>query len=117
VPHVVLNGQISIEEIFNRLPPLFIRNETLILRTMDVYFARGKHAILIESLALESGAKTSFLAMISGRENGVVVRLYPRMDVEKTDGVKRVLAEIAKQLKRLFPELNVGETNLESYLN
>jgi hypothetical protein len=116
VPHVVLNGQVSIEEIFNRLPLLFIRNEALILRTMDAYLARGKHAILLEALAVESGAKTSFLAMISGREDGVVVRLYPQMDVEKTDGVKRVLAEIAKQLKLLFPELNVGETNLDSYL-
>jgi hypothetical protein len=117
VPHVVLNGKISIEEIFNRLPPLFIRNEALILRTMDIYLARGKHAILIESLALEASAKTRFLAMVSGREDGVVVRVYPRMDVEKTDGVKQIVAEIAKQLKLLFPELSVGETNLNSYLN
>jgi hypothetical protein len=57
------------------------------------------------------------LAMISGREDGVVVRVYPQEDVEKTGGVKRILAEVTKQLKLLCPELDVGETNLDSCLN
>jgi hypothetical protein len=116
MPHVVLMGKIPIEDMFNRLSSLFIRNGPKILRTMDVYLERGKSAILIESLAIETGVKRQFLSMISGRDDGVVVRLYPQMEVEKTDGVKQILAEIAKQLKLTFPELHVGETNLDEYL-
>jgi hypothetical protein len=117
VPHVVLTGKIDIEDIFAVLEPLLIRNEQTVLRTIDVYMERTKNAILVEALAIENGIKRTFLVMISRREDGVVIRLYPKFDVEKTDGVKKILAELAKQLKGAFPHLQVGETNLQEYLN
>ena len=83
---------------------------------MEVYIEREKNVILIDSLAIETEKKTAFLAMISGRSDGVVVRLYPKIEVEKTEGVKMILAELAKQLTATFPELKVGETNLDDYL-
>jgi hypothetical protein len=54
--------------------------------------------------------------MVSRREDGVVVRLYPRMDVEKTQGVKTILAQVAKQLLEAPLGLRAGETNLPEYL-
>jgi hypothetical protein len=63
---------------------------------------------LIECLAIDSGSKVSFLTLISGRQNGVVVRLYPKIEVEKTNGVKQILAEIAKQVMQEFPGSEVG---------
>jgi len=117
LPHVVLNGKASIQNIFEKLEPLFVRDGTEILRTMELYLERNKNAILIDALTIESDEKKSFLAMITGRENGVVVRLYPKQEIEKTDGVKRILAEIAKQLVRKFPDFKTAETNLEEYLS
>jgi hypothetical protein len=117
LPHVVLNGKASIQNIFEKLEPLFVRDGTDILRTMELYIERSKNAILIDSLAIESDKKKSFLAMITGRENGVVVRLYPKQEIEKTEGVKRILAEIAKQLLRKFPDFKTAETNLGEYLS
>ena len=116
LPHVVLNGKAAIENIFKELKPLMIRNENSILKTTDVYLEREKKATLIDSLAIDADKKTVFLAMISGRNDGVVVRLYPKIDVEKTEGVKMILVELAKQLIATFPELTVGETNLDNYL-
>lgn len=116
MPHVVLNGKAAIENIFKELKPLMIRNENSILKTTDVYLEREKKATLIDSLAIDADKKTVFLAMISGRNDGVVVRLYPKIDVEKTEGVKMILVELAKQLIATFPELTVGETNLDNYL-
>ena len=116
VPHVVLNGKVSVENIFEELEPLLIRSENSILKTTDVYLEREKNVILIDSLVIDSEGKTVFLAMISGRDDGVVVRLYPKIDVEKTEGVKKILVELAKQLIATFPELTVGETNLDNYL-
>jgi hypothetical protein len=116
VPHVVLNGKVLVENIFEELKPLLIRNENSILKTMDVYLEREKNVILIDALAIDADKKTVFLAMISGRNDGVVVRLYPKINVEKTEGVKKILAELAKQLIATFPELKIGETNLENYL-
>ena len=117
VPHVVLNGKASIQNIFEKLEPLFVRDGTDILRTMELYLERSKNAILIDSLAIEANKKKNFLAIINGRENGVVVRLYPKQEIEKTEGVKRILAEIAKQLLRKFPDFKTAETNLEEYLS
>ncbi len=116
MPHVVLNGEAAIEDIFKELKPLMMRNENSILKTTDVYLEREKNVILIDSLAIDAGKKTVFLTMISGRNDGVVVRLYPKIEVEKTEGVKMIIAELAKQLIATFPELTVGETNLDIYL-
>jgi len=116
LPHVVLNGKTSIEEIFDKLSPVFVRNGECILKTKETYLEKNKKDMLIDSLAIEKGKKTVFLALISSREDGVVVRLYPQFEVEKTDGVKQILAELAKQLLQTFPEMRVGETNLQDYL-
>ena len=116
MPHVVLNGKAAIENIFKELKPLMIRNQNSILKTTDVYLEREKNVILIDSLAVDADKKTVFLTMISGRDDGVVVRLYPKVDVEKTEGVKKILSELAKQLIATFPELKIGETNLDNYL-
>jgi len=116
MPHVVLNGKVNVEDIFVKMKPLFIRDVESVLKTASMYIERGKGSILVDSLVIEGGKKTSFLALIGGREDGVVVRIYPMFDVEKTDGVKRILAEIAKQLLEIFPELKLGATNLADWL-
>jgi len=116
LPHIVLNGKTAIENIFKEFKPLMIRNQNSILKTTDIYLEREKNVILIDSLAIEAAdKKIVFLAMISGREDGVVVRLYPKVDVEKTEGVKKIIVELAKQLIATFPELKIGETNLDNY--
>ena len=73
--------------------------------------------ILIDSLAIDAGKKTVFLSMISGRNDGVVVRLYPNIDVDKTEGVEKIIVELAKQLIATFPGFTVGETNLDNELS
>jgi len=116
MPHVVLNGKVNVEDIFVKMKPLFIRDVESVLKTASMYIERSKGSILVDSLVIEGGKKTSFLALIGGRDDGVVVRIYPMFDVEKTDGVKRILAEIAKQLLEIFPELKLGATNLADWL-
>ncbi len=116
MPHVVLNGKVNIEDVFAKMNPLLIRNGEHILKTANMYIEREKKSILIDSLVIEASKKINFFAMVSGREDGIVIRIYPRFEVEKTNGVKRTLAEIAKQLLQLFPELKVGQTNLTEFL-
>ncbi len=116
MPHVVLNGEINVEEIFRSLKPIFIKEDSKILRTNDFYLERGKQTILIDALAVDSTGHRNFLAMISEREDGIVVRIYPKFEIQKTESVKRLLAEIAKQIIQIWPQLKIGETNLIQYL-
>jgi hypothetical protein len=116
MPHAVLNGNVDLDDIFNKFKGVFIRNENGILKTDNIYISRDKTAILIESLAIEGGVKNSFFALINRRNDGVVVRIHPVIEVEKTSGIKNILSEIAKQLLVVFPQLTIGETNLSEYL-
>ena len=116
MPHVVLKGEIDMEEVFRRFKPVFVKTERGILKATDAFMDRGGRSILVDSLAIEGGERWRFLMLIGQREDGLVVRLFEVPEVEKTEGVKRVLAETAKQLMDLFPQLELGETNLERYL-
>ena len=116
MPHVVLNGSVSLKDVFDNLIPLAIRNEEEILRTLKKYIDTEEKSILLEALTIEKGRKNDFLALLTRREDGLVIRIYPYSSVEKTEGVKKILAEIAKQLLETFPNLKVGKTNLQDVL-
>ena len=117
MPHVVLKGPVDMDEVFRRLKPVFVKTERGILKATDAYMDRAKRTIIVDSLAIEGGEKDRFFMAIGHREDGLVVRLFEVPEVERTEGVKRVLAETAKQLLETFPDLEVGETNLERYLD
>jgi len=117
MPHIVLNGDINVETAFNVLDNIFVQQDTGILKTTDQYLEKKKQIMLIQSLAIEKGKKTSFLAMINDREDGVVIRIYPGNDnIEKTSGVKQILAELAKQLLQKVENISIGKTNLQEFL-
>ena len=102
MPHVVLNGNVSIDEIFNKLRGVLICNESRILKTDNIFMSHDKTSIIIESLTIEAGFKRIFFTMIGRRDDGVVIRIYQGSEVEKIIGVKSLLSEIAKQLLAAF---------------
>jgi hypothetical protein len=116
MPHAVLVGSISIETIFNELEPLFVKEEDMILKTSRKYIEHDKSSILIESIVIEGGIKTEFLTLIGKRDDGIVIRVSPILEVEKITGVKRVLAETAKQIISKYSEMKIDKTNLEAWL-
>jgi len=116
MPHVVVNGDLMVEDAFGLLKPVFLKEEGLILKTSAKYMDEVKRNIIIESLSIEGGSKRDFLVLVSQRDDGVVVRLHTILEVEKTDGVKRLLAEVAKQIIASTPGTKVGKTNLTEFL-
>ena len=117
MPHVILNGSISIEDVFNSLLPFTIRDENYVLRTLSKYINTEKTSILVEALSIEKDGKIAFLVVLGNREDGLVIRIYPELDIKKTDGVKKILAELAKQTLQKFPNLTIGKTNLQDFLS
>jgi len=116
MPHVVLTGTTKIVEVFQQLSPIMLRYEKTLLKTSDKYINFNKNSILVEALAIEDGNKISFLVLIGKREDGLVVRIYPEFAIEKSKGVKRILAGMAKQLLERFSELKIGKTNIQELL-
>jgi hypothetical protein len=103
------------ENVFRALKPLLTTDWREILNTTESYLEREGNAILIDWLSIQRN-KISFLMMIRGREDGIVIGLCPILEIEKTEGVKRRIAETAKQLVQAFPELKTGERNVSEYL-
>ena len=116
MPHVVLTGDVSLSDVFEKIEAFVVREGKNILKTSDNFINQDETSILVEALVIENNNKTSFLVLISKRDDGLVVRLYPQIEVEKTDGVKTVLAKIADALIDAFPSLAVGKTNLQDFL-
>lgn len=116
MPHVVLVGDTRIEEVFERLEPMMIKDGGTLLKTTARYLESGGSSILVESLAIEDGSKTAFFTLIGRRDDGLVVRLHPMSDVEKTVGVKRVLAGTARAIMAAHDGFTVGKTNLQDLL-
>ena len=111
-----MKGEIRLRDIFNALLPLFIQDEKNILKTQKKFIDSEENSILVEALAIEDEKKSSFLALLDKREDGLVIRIYPKSNIEKTEGVKKILAEIAKQILNKFSNLKIGKTNLQNFL-
>lgn len=116
MPHVVLSGEISPAEVFDSLEPLMFREGGTVLKTSAKFLEAGGASVLVECLAIEDGKKSAFFALMGRRDDGLVVRLHPVTDPEKTDGVKRVLAMLANQVMEKHQGLSVGKTNLQEFL-
>lgn len=70
---------------------------------------------MIEGLAIEKGNKLNFLFMLNSRQDGLVIRIYPYYDFEKTMSVKKISAEVAMQILEKFPNTKIGKTNLQDF--
>jgi len=115
MPHAVLVGETDLVKIHQGLEPFSERAGDTIMKVSSAYLERGGKSIIVEAAAIERGKGTNFLALISKRDDGLVVRLHPSLEVEKTDGVKRLLALLAKRIISLSPGLAVGKTNLQEF--
>ena len=116
MPHVVLNGDVQLRDVFQRLRPLVLRDPQTLIRTNKKYLDSEGTAIIIESLAGQPNRLHQFLTVVNARKDGLVIRIHPYSQVEKTSQVKQLLAEIAKQLLVALPDLRLGKTNLQEFM-
>lgn len=116
MPHIVLEKINSTKEAFDALMPFGEKIEGGILKVMDKYINANEQIALIESLAIENGVNQSFFVQLSQKKSSLTIRLLPLTDPEKTDGVKTIMAKIAKQIKDSDSNIEYGKNNLEAFL-
>jgi len=116
MPHIVLENINSTQEAFEAVEPFSNKIEGGILKVMDKYINANGQTSLIESLAIENGNNQSFFIQLTQKKSSLTVRLLPLTDPEKTNGVKTIMAIIAKQIKDTNPDISYGKNNLEDFL-
>lgn len=87
-----------------------------ILKVVDLYLNRSGSTALVDCVAVEEGRSQSFFVQLSQKDRQITVRLLPATDPEKTTGVKRLLAHIARQLLAASGGGRFGKTNLQDFL-
>lgn len=117
MPHVVIEEAPDLATAVRSVKPSAVRNGNEILKVLDVYLSRSGQAALVDCVAVEEGRAQNFFVQLSQKDRQITVRLLPATDPEKTVGVKRVLALIARQLREAAAGSRFGKTNLQEFLD
>lgn len=116
MPHIVLEGTVDLKTYYSRYEPASIKTGDDIFKFQNIFTNQAGDTLLIEALAIEGRHINRFFLQIAGREDAVTVKIYPGTDPEKTGGVKKMLALVAKQIKDMNPGARYGTTNLKEFL-
>ncbi len=116
MPHIILEGPVDIRQFLATYRPLILKDRGAILKLQHAYLSTAGDEVLLEALAKEDGPPIRFLVQILIRDTATTVKIYPGIDPEKTAGVKRIIALVARQLKGGNPAITYGTTNLSDFL-
>jgi len=116
MPHVILEGPVDIKQFLASYRPVVLKGPGEILRLQHAYLSTTADEVLLEALAKEDGPPVRFLVQILVRGTATTVKIYPGIDPEKTAGVKKIIALIARLLKDQNPAVRYGTTNLKEFL-
>jgi len=112
VPHVVLEGHITIDDAARHFEPFVVRERDLVIKAERFYRERDGRAALVEMVVVRPGHTQKFFIQLSPRDEGLTVRLEPLTDPEKTPGVRRSIAHVAQRLA-VATGARYGNTNID----
>lgn len=116
MPHIVLENINTVKAAFEAITPFAEKTERGMLKVSDKYINTSGQVVLIEALAIEDGKNQNFFVQLSQKNSSLTIRLLPMTDPEKTNGVKTIMAKIAKQIKDSNTGISYGKTNLQDFL-
>jgi hypothetical protein len=116
MPHVVIEETLDLGLACQGISLASARSGGEILKVVDVYLNRSGRTALVDCVVVEEGHSQAFFVQLSQKERQITVRLLPATDPEKTAGVKRLMALIARQIHEAIGGSRFGKTNLQEYL-
>lgn len=116
MPHVEVRGGPPLRELQARFQPATVSWDGAVLKTLASYLSSDERTLLLDCLTVEGHLRQSFFAILTHRETGIMVRLLPRTSPEKTPGVKRLVAWVARTVRTGHAGAEFGATNLSDLL-
>ncbi|MCC5875885.1 MAG: hypothetical protein JJU11_06670, partial [Candidatus Sumerlaeia bacterium] len=86
MPHVILNGPLSPEDIWLAFQPIEFKEKENLYKAEAAYLNSDKTELLIRSLVVERGFKRKFLVRISAREEGIHLGIDSLASPDKSEG-------------------------------
>jgi hypothetical protein len=115
MPHLVLRGKVDVDRVARELEPGVVKWRRAVLKIGDRWCRVDREALLIDGVVVELGRPLHPVAMVAFRDADTVLRLWPVVEVERTQAVQRWLAVIACGLQRLGAGL-VRTSNISAEL-
>ena len=111
MPHIVFDKMIDLSIFSEKFKEIF-QKEPILIKVENMFTDRHKRLALLPDVVIDS-KNQNFLIEINVKEEKTTVRLYPRTDPEKTEGVLVALSMVGKLILDIFPDLHVTKTNIE----
>ncbi len=112
MPHVILSPEVDPEEYFLRFEPWKeARSDGTILEVRSAYLRRDRQVVLLQAISLELGPAQHFFVAVEKKRKQVTVRCHPHPSPARTEGVKDIIAKVARDL--VGQGARVEKTNLD----
>jgi hypothetical protein len=98
MPHIILRGEISPEQVVEDFLPKVHRWGRAVLKLSECWLRKDRRALLVDGVVVELSRPLHPVILVGVQENETHVRLWPRVDVERTWPVQRLLAVYAADL-------------------
>jgi hypothetical protein len=115
MPHVIREGRADLLGAWKGLALGPWRWGTAVGRVEGCFLGRDGGALLVAGVVVEFGRPVHPHVLITLREDATAVRLWAPVAVERTEGVKRFVVQIANELT-VFGAGGITTTNLSGLL-
>jgi hypothetical protein len=112
MPHVVFRGHVTLAQAWEKFQPHVRQEGEWISKLTDCFLSTSGREMLVEAMAVCRGVTHNFYVRVNQKQEQVTVRIEPRTNVEKNDGVKWAVAMAASWMKTVWPELIIDKSNL-----
>jgi hypothetical protein len=116
MPHIQLKGSCELRRLCEPLAALQRAAPPLVMKIQHVYLAPAEEQMILEAVVVEEYLRQNFFLLIRRDADGLIVRCHPFSAPQKTDGVKQLIALVAGCCREVCPQLEIGNTNLQSFL-
>jgi len=116
MPHIQILRAARLEDLAQTFESLTSRHGETIVKATAFYLNARDRMALVQALVVEPRITRKFYVLLVEKADGLMVRLDPLTDPEKTDAVKRLLALVADWIRRTSPQSSYGTTNLQDFL-
>ncbi len=100
MPHLILSGRLNWPEVSAAIVTQVHRWGRAVLKTDQVYTRSDGEAVLVEGVVVEFSRPLHPVAVLASHHENTIVRLWPRVAVERTRPVQHWLALLARDLQR-----------------
>ncbi|MBD3235992.1 MAG: hypothetical protein GF330_04765 [Candidatus Eisenbacteria bacterium] len=116
MPHVQVVGECRLRDLREALGDFQTGAPPLLMRIRETFVNAPGTQLLLEAIVIEGYLRQSFFLLVRSEARGVLVRCHPASPVEKTTGVKTLIARVGAQIVARCPGTEIGHTNLAEFL-